>query len=113
MAPGMLNIDDQYSKDIDIVMLNVDNIRWQDLVEEFQVNGIPQFNFFDSDGKPSGRSIGFRTEEEIKSLIDSLLKGIPLKETSNLDSKGEFSVVSLDAINPLKKEVSSKPMSHV
>ena len=39
MAPAMLSNEIKFSNDLDFVLLNVDNSRWQPLVKQFEVYG--------------------------------------------------------------------------
>ena len=82
MAPAMLTTENSYEDQIDLVLLNVDNIRWQDLLDRYNVNGIPQLNFFDQHGALSGSAIGLQKYEQIRDLTDSLLKNekLPLRK---------------------------------
>ena len=73
MAPAMHSIEDQFKEDLNIVLLNVDNNRWNDFVEKYSVTGIPQLNFFDKNGVLSGSSIGLKRYEEVRPIINSLL----------------------------------------
>ena len=54
MAPDIVDAEKLYSNKIDIVLLNVDNPRWFDLIEKYDVNGIPQLTFFDDKGEFKG-----------------------------------------------------------
>jgi thiol:disulfide interchange protein len=60
MAPAMLELERSTQNRLDVVLVNVDNPRWQDLVNRYEVNGIPQLNLFSADGQPRGKSIGLR-----------------------------------------------------
>ena len=73
MAPSMLSIYKEFSNKVDFIFLNVDNQLWQDLIDEYEVNGIPYLVFFDPNGNYSGRSIGLRTEEELREITTSLV----------------------------------------
>ena len=73
MAPSMLNVYDQVGNQVDVVLLNVDNIRWKDLLDEYEVNGIPQLIFFDANGNVFGRTVGVRNEGELKEITNALL----------------------------------------
>ena len=75
MAPAMLKLEQAHRDRLDVVMVNVDNPRWQDLVDRYEVNGIPQLNLFRADGTAVGRSIGLRREEELTALADALIEG--------------------------------------
>ena len=50
MAPSMLDLEKQSRDQLDVVLVNVDNPRWQDLVDRYDVNGIPQLNLFNAEG---------------------------------------------------------------
>ena len=48
MAPDMLLLESKFDKQIDFVLLNIDNERWSNFVKDYQVYGVPQMNFFDN-----------------------------------------------------------------
>ena len=75
MAPFMIDLEAKYSNQINFVMLNVDNIQWQDFIEKYEVTGIPHFNFFDKDSHPIGRLIGVQDEYTLIEIFDSLIEG--------------------------------------
>ena len=78
MAPSMLDLEKRSREQLDVVLVNVDNPRWQDLVDRYDVNGIPQLNLFNAEGEPKGRSLGLRSAEELQLLTTALLEGQPL-----------------------------------
>jgi thiol-disulfide isomerase/thioredoxin len=78
MAPAMETIERSHHGALDVVLLNVDNPRWQPQVERFDVNGIPQLELFDAAGQSVGRSIGARQPAELEALTTALLEGKPL-----------------------------------
>lgn len=80
MAPAMERLEQQHRGALDVVLLNVDNPRWQAEVERFEVNGIPQLELFDAAGQPVGRSIGARSAGELEALTSALLEGVPLPQ---------------------------------
>ena len=102
MAPEMLTIEDQVDNKIDIILLNVDNNRWQDLIDKYQVRGIPQLNFFDSNGNELGISIGAKNLQQLTQLINTTIdnekipleasfgKMSPLEGESNTHDKEEL-----------------------
>ncbi len=73
MRPSMYHLKGDFQDKINLVLLNVDNDEWLDLIEKYDVNGIPQLNLFDADGKMIGKSIGLKSEVEIDQLAYSLL----------------------------------------
>ena len=78
MAPAMLSLEQSTRDRLDVVLVNVDNPRWLDLVDRYEVNGIPQLNLFAADGQPRGHSIGVRTPQELKALGDALINDNPV-----------------------------------
>jgi len=90
MAPAMEAIEQRRRGSLDVVLLNVDNPRWQPELDRYAVNGIPQLELFDAGGLSVGRSIGARRPEELEALTTALVEGRPLPQlvgvgaTSNL-----------------------------
>ena len=80
MAPAMLQLEQAQANRLDVVMVNVDNPRWQALVDRYDVNGIPQLNLFNAEGQSVGRSVGLRREQELKQLAASLINAEPLPQ---------------------------------
>ncbi len=78
MAPAMETIERSHHGALDVVLLNVDNPRWQPQVELYDVNGIPQLELFDAAGQSVGRSIGARRPAELEALTTALIEGKPL-----------------------------------
>ena len=90
MAPDMVKAEKINSNKIDIVLLNVDNSRWLDLIDKYDVNGIPQLIFFDDKGEFKGFSLGVRKYSELNEIFLALINNsdLPsftyLSKTSNL-----------------------------
>ena len=80
MAPAMETIEQKRRGALDVVLLNVDNPRWQPELERYAVNGIPQLELFDAGGHSVGRSIGARRPEELEALTTALLEARPLPQ---------------------------------
>lgn len=78
MAPAMDGLERHYRGELDLVLLNVDNPRWQPELERYAVNGIPQLELFNGAGQPVGRSIGARSAEELEALAQALTQGTNL-----------------------------------
>ena len=103
MAPQISAFKDEYEKDINFVFLNVDNQKWGNYVEKFDVNGIPQVNLFDNKGNLLSTFIGKQDETIIRESINNLEKEEkPDEEIIN----AEFSIIRENINN----EVS--PRSH-
>ena len=113
MAPDMIDAKKQNANKIDIVLLNVDNSRWIDLIEKYDVNGIPKMTFFDSKGEFKGFSLGVRKYNELNEIFLALINNSELpsftkpSNSSNLPS-GNFS--SGESFNNIIK--SEAPRNH-
>ena len=104
MAPAMLDLERRNRNSLDVVLINVDNPRWLDLVDRYDVNGIPQLNLFNASGDPIGRSLGLRTPEELKGLSEALIGNRALP---SLPGVGELSALSTPTAT-----TSAGPRSH-
>ncbi|MFM8525445.1 MAG: thioredoxin domain-containing protein [Cyanobacteriota bacterium] len=78
MAPAMEALEKQQRGQLDVVLLNVDNPRWQPELDRFAVNGIPQLELFNSSGDDIGRALGARSAAELTSLSNALIAEAPL-----------------------------------
>ncbi|MEY3735850.1 MAG: hypothetical protein RLZZ624_909 [Cyanobacteriota bacterium] len=78
MAPAMEALEKEKRGQLDVVLLNVDNPRWEPELERYAVNGIPQLELFNQRGDDIGRSLGARTAAELSSLSSALIAETPL-----------------------------------
>ncbi len=86
MAPKVSVLKEEYEKDINFVFLNVDNPKWTNYIQKFQVNGIPQVNLFDRKGNLASTFIGKQEETKIRDSIDQLEREkISYKEVLNTE----------------------------
>ncbi|WP_269604395.1 thioredoxin domain-containing protein [Prochlorococcus marinus] len=90
MAPDMLDAEKLNSKKIDIVLLNVDNPRWFDLIDKYDVNGIPQLTFFDDKGEFKGFSLGVRKSIELNEIFFALINNDELPSFSKLSNSSNL-----------------------
>ena len=89
MAPDMIDVKKQNSNKVDVVLLNVDNSRCLDLIGKYNVNGIPQLNFFDHKGDFKGFSLGVRNYAELNEIFLALINNSELPsftKSSNLSN---------------------------
>jgi len=111
MAPAMAKVEQQHQGSLDVVLLNVDNPRWQPELDRYGVNGIPQLELFDSRGDAVGRSIGARQLAELEAIGDALIAESPLPQLAGM---GAISTLSSD--NALRAETNpatmASPRSH-
>ena len=104
MAPDMIEVKKQTSNKVDVVLLNVDNSRWVDLIDKYDVNGIPQLTFFDDKGGFLGFSLGVRKYSELNEIFVALINNseLPsfttLSNSSNLISETNFKEGNLNNI---------------
>jgi thiol:disulfide interchange protein len=82
MAPAMEAMERRHKGQLDVVLLNVDNPRWQPQIESYGVNGIPHLELFDPQGERLGQVIGARSPVELESLGSALVAGDPLPALS-------------------------------
>lgn len=87
MAPAMEQIERRHRGSLDVVLLNVDNPRWEPEIDRYDVNGIPQLELFDRSGAAVGRSIGGRSEAELESIAVALIQGSPLPRLAGVGNR--------------------------
>lgn len=68
LAPSISQFHEQYGSQINFVMLNVDEPQWQEVLQQYQVRGVPQFFFLKSD-KPS---VPLRDRTVVKTLVGAV-----------------------------------------
>ena len=90
MAPAMETIEQQHHGELDVVLLNVDNPRWQPEVDRYEVNGIPQLELFNASGEPIGRALGARSKPELEALTTALIAATPLPQLAGLASQSSL-----------------------
>lgn len=56
-------------------MLNVDNTKWEQELDEFGVEGIPHFSFLDKEGNEEGYVVGRLPTKFLLENVDALAKG--------------------------------------
>lgn len=113
MAPAMETVEAQHRSDLDVVLLNVDNPRWQPELDRYGVNGIPQLELFNAEGDSVGRSIGARSLEELQALTSALIDNGPLPALAGVGavSSLELGGGPISATEP-KAATMATPRSH-
>jgi thiol-disulfide isomerase/thioredoxin len=106
MAPAMEAVERRHRGQLDVVLLNVDNPRWEPEIDRYGVNGIPQLELFDAGGRPVGRSLGARSGDELEALSAALVGGTPLPSlagvgaTSALTGDRTTAAAAADPVGP-------------
>ena len=90
MAPDMVDAKRQNANKVDIVLLNVDNSRWNDLIEKYDVNGIPKLAFFNEKGEFRGFSLGVRKYNELNEIFFALINNKELPSFTKVSSSSNF-----------------------
>uniref|UniRef100_A0A2P2JR73 Thioredoxin-like protein HCF164, chloroplastic n=2 Tax=Rhizophora mucronata TaxID=61149 RepID=A0A2P2JR73_RHIMU len=75
LAPDVYKVEQQYKDRVNFVMLNVDNTRWEQELDEFGVEGIPHFAFLDKDGNEEGNVVGRLPRKYFLENVDALARG--------------------------------------
>ena len=104
MAPAMLQMEQKHADQLDVVLVNIDNPRWLDLTDRYDVTGIPQLNLFSDEGVMRGRSLGARTADELESLAVALIDNAPLPQLAG--------VGATSSVPPAETVSSPGPRSH-
>ncbi|GAB2228384.1 hypothetical protein Droror1_Dr00010220 [Drosera rotundifolia] len=75
LAPDVYKVEQQYRDRVNFVMLNVDNTKWEQELDEFGVEGIPHFAFLDKDGNEEGNVVGRLPRQFFLDNVDALARG--------------------------------------
>jgi len=111
MAPAMEAIEQRRRGALDVVLLNVDNPRWQPELDRYAVNGIPQLELFDAAGRSVGRSIGARRPEELEALTTALVEGKPLPQLVGVGATSGLTEARVTSSAPSASEIPPSPIA--
>ncbi|KAF9618099.1 hypothetical protein IFM89_000058 [Coptis chinensis] len=75
LAPDVYKVEQQYKDRVNFVMLNVDNTKWEQELDEFGVEGIPHFTFLDKEGNEEGNVVGRLPRKYLLENVDALARG--------------------------------------
>ena len=78
MAADVAALKRQYDRQVNFVMLNVDNNKWLPEVLRFQVDGIPHFVFVDAAGTVMANAIGQQPRQVMAAALSDLVNEQPL-----------------------------------
>ena len=74
MAPEVTELKKDFDNELNFVFLNVDNPIWDKFIKQFNVNGIPQINFIDSNSNLQATFTGLQQEKTLKESINYLVE---------------------------------------
>ncbi|ERN17653.1 hypothetical protein AMTR_s00059p00183340 [Amborella trichopoda] len=77
LAPDVYKVEQKYKDRVNFVMLNVDNTKWEQELDEFGVEGIPHFSFLDKDGNEEGNVVGRLPKQYLLENVAALERGDP------------------------------------
>ncbi len=92
MAPELEEIRQQYAKNANFVMLNVDNSKWLPELAKYRVDGIPHFVFLDREGSEVGQTIGEVPKSIVAANIEALISGNSLPYDGTVGQGSQFNV---------------------
>ncbi|KAL4363799.1 hypothetical protein GQ457_04G009440 [Hibiscus cannabinus] len=75
LAPDIYKVEQQYRDRVNFVMLNVDNTKWEQELDEFGVEGIPHFAFLDKEGNEEGNVVGRLPRKYFLENVEALAQG--------------------------------------
>ncbi|KAE8705444.1 HCF164 protein [Hibiscus syriacus] len=75
LAPDIYKVEQQYRDRVNFVMLNVDNTKWEQELDEFGVEGIPHFAFLDKEGNEEGNVVGRLPRKYFLDNVEALARG--------------------------------------
>ncbi|KAJ7952939.1 Thioredoxin [Quillaja saponaria] len=75
LAPDVYKVEQKYKDRVNFVLLNVDNTKWEQELDEFGVEGIPHFAFLDRDGNEEGNVVGRLPQQYLVENVDALSRG--------------------------------------
>lgn len=93
LAPDIYQVEQQFKDRVNFVMLNVDNTRWEQELDEFGVEGIPHFAFLDKEGNEEGNVVGRLPKKFFQENVDALARGeasVPHARVVGQYSSAEF-----------------------
>lgn len=74
-APYVFEVEKGNKKDVNFVMMNIDNAKWTQEMDDYDVDGIPHLEFLDGENKSKGALIGKFPKEVLEANIGALKTG--------------------------------------
>ncbi|MFW6359864.1 MAG: thioredoxin family protein, partial [Chroococcales cyanobacterium] len=90
MAKDLGEIKQEYGKDVNFVMLNVDNTKWLPEILNYRVDGIPHFVYFNREGKAIAEAIGEQPRSVFEANLEALVADLPLPYQQSTGKVSDF-----------------------
>ena len=100
MAPTVGELEDTFARDINFVMLNVDNSKWLPELTNYRINGIPHFEFLDGKGQSLGTAIGEQPKSVLAGNLTALRDNLPLTSATSTGQVSSFGTPIGDSTQP-------------
>jgi thiol-disulfide isomerase/thioredoxin len=101
MAPAIASLEEEYDREVNFVLLNVDNTKWLPELTQYRVNGIPHFEFLTADGTSLGRTVGEQPRVVMAANLAALGNGsLSLESTSVTGRTSEFTAPAAAQTQP-------------
>lgn len=78
MAKTMLFLEKEYMGRVNFVVVDGDDVMNSEIIEQYSVDGIPQFSFLDSHGTVIANFVGRLPKDVIAQELDALIAGKPM-----------------------------------
>jgi thiol:disulfide interchange protein len=78
MAPTIAKLERRFGQQINLVMLNADNPKWQPELDRYKVDAIPHYVLLGTDGEIKGNVIGEQSEALFAANLEALAAAKPL-----------------------------------
>lgn len=69
-----MQLEDDFSKDVNFVLLNIDNTKWTSEVAQYRVRGVPHFVFLDGQAKQKTAAVGRVPQQVTVSIYHHLFR---------------------------------------
>ncbi|GLJ30753.1 hypothetical protein SUGI_0609700 [Cryptomeria japonica] len=99
LAPDVYKVEKEFKDKVNFVMLNVDNTKWEEEIDEFGVEGIPHFSFLDKDGNEEGNVVGRIPKQYLAENLAALVRGD--KKIPHARFVGKFSKAESREVHPV------------
>ena len=73
MSPIVRNLAEKYDNQVNLVMLNIDDPQWDNLVQRYQVTGIPQYTFIDAKANTVDTLVGKVPQAIMAQVFEQLI----------------------------------------